>query len=100
MIARKKIQQLREARGWSRSELSRRASLNAVTVGWVEDGRFQPYEIQLQRLAEALGVDFNDRYDLLDDCETEEGRHTGSTQSAIALNQGRRQVKRLTASND
>jgi transcriptional regulator with XRE-family HTH domain len=44
----------REARGWSRSELARRASVNAATVGQIEIGRLIPYDVQLQKIAAAL----------------------------------------------
>jgi transcriptional regulator with XRE-family HTH domain len=63
----KKLQQLREQRGWSRSELARRARLNASTVGWAEDGRFQPYDGQLRKLARALGVPVANACTLLED---------------------------------
>ena len=51
------LQKAREARGWSRAELARRARLNAATVGLIESGRFRPYEGQLRKLAEALDLE-------------------------------------------
>jgi transcriptional regulator with XRE-family HTH domain len=48
---------LREARGWTKAELARRAGLNAATIGWIESGRFRPYTAQIAKLAAALGVD-------------------------------------------
>lgn len=51
----KRITKEREARGWSRAELARRASLNPATVGQVEAGRFVPYFAQLDKIAQALG---------------------------------------------
>jgi len=48
---------LREAKGWSKAELARRAGLNAVTVGQIELRRMAPYEGQLAKLAAALGVE-------------------------------------------
>ena len=45
----------REARGWSRAELARRADMNAATVGQIEAGRFIPYPAQLRKIAVALG---------------------------------------------
>lgn len=50
-----RLRQEREARNWSRSELARRAVLNAVTVSTIESGRLLPYDIQLEKLAKALG---------------------------------------------
>ena len=48
------LKKLREERGWSKAELARRAGLNASTVGWIESGRFRPYDGQLLKLAAAL----------------------------------------------
>lgn len=50
----KTITRERESRGWSRAELSRRAGLNAATVGQIEAGRLVPYSVQLDKIAEAL----------------------------------------------
>jgi transcriptional regulator with XRE-family HTH domain len=47
---------MRERRGWSKSELARRAGLNQTTVSAVESGRLIPYDTQLLKLAKALGV--------------------------------------------
>jgi ribosome-binding protein aMBF1 (putative translation factor) len=52
----KRLQQEREARGWSRAELARRAHLNPGTVGLIEVGRFVPYPGQVAKLARALGL--------------------------------------------
>lgn len=56
----------REAQGMSRSELARRAALNASTVGQIEAGRFIPYPGQLAKLAAALGYE-GDPKTLLDE---------------------------------
>ena len=50
------LTRLREQRGWSKSELARRAGLNQSTVSAVENGRAVPYDSQLEKLASALGV--------------------------------------------
>jgi ribosome-binding protein aMBF1 (putative translation factor) len=47
---------MRMARGWSRSELARRARMTAADVGKIEAGRLLPYDSQLRKLARALGV--------------------------------------------
>lgn len=44
----------REARGWSKSELARRAGLNQATVQVIENARMRPYPSQLEKLARAL----------------------------------------------
>ena len=51
----KVITQEREARGWSRAELGRHARLHPSRVGQCENGRAVPYDIELERLAAALG---------------------------------------------
>jgi transcriptional regulator with XRE-family HTH domain len=50
------LQARREALGWSRAELARRAGLNATTVGLIESGRLLPYDSQLVKLAAALNL--------------------------------------------
>ena len=54
------LRELREARGWSKAELARRAELNPTTVGWIESGRFRPYPVQLEKLARALDLTVED----------------------------------------
>ena len=51
-----KLTRYRELKGWSRSELARRARLHASDVGKFENGRAVPYESQLKKLARALGI--------------------------------------------
>ena len=46
---------LRKSRGWSKSELARRAHMNAGTVSLVESGRLKPYPAQIAKIARALG---------------------------------------------
>jgi transcriptional regulator with XRE-family HTH domain len=46
----------RLARGWSRSELARRAGLSARAVLLYEDKGFRPRTATLARLAQALGL--------------------------------------------
>ena len=45
----------REARGWSKSELGRQARLHPARVGQGENGRAILYDVELARLAAALG---------------------------------------------
>lgn len=60
------IRHARESRGWSRTELARRARLNPVTVGQIESGRLIPYPSQLKKLARALALDLEEVESLLD----------------------------------
>jgi len=60
------LTRLREARGWSRSELARRAKMTAADVGKIEAGRLRPYDSQLRKLARALGVPPRDANCLLE----------------------------------
>lgn len=61
----KKITLLREKRGWSKSELSRRARMTPADVGRIESGRLQPYESQLRKLALALEISEDQAHTLL-----------------------------------
>lgn len=51
-----RVRELREALGLSKSELGRRAGVNQTTISQIESGRFIPYEVQVKKLARALGV--------------------------------------------
>jgi transcriptional regulator with XRE-family HTH domain len=51
-----RLQVAREARGWTKAELARRARMNQVTVGQIEAGRLVPYASQIKKLARALGL--------------------------------------------
>jgi ribosome-binding protein aMBF1 (putative translation factor) len=44
----------REARGWSKSELARRANMNQSTIGVIESGRQKPYPIQIEKIQKAF----------------------------------------------
>jgi len=54
----------REARGWTKRELGARADLHPSRVGVIENGRVVPYDVELARLAHALGFT-GDPHDLL-----------------------------------
>lgn len=51
-----KIQELREAKGWSRSELARQARMDAGDVSKIERGILVPYPGQVLKIAKALDV--------------------------------------------
>ena len=57
----------RTRRGWTKSELARRARLNATTVSMIESGRWKPYPVQVRKLADALDWPPSDADRLLDD---------------------------------
>lgn len=57
----------REARGWSRAELARRARMGAPDVGKIEAGRVRPYEAQLRKLGKALGMSAQEAGRLLEE---------------------------------
>lgn len=50
------LERLRRKRGWSQAQLARTAQLNQSTVCSIEKGHLFPYQIQLVKLAKALGV--------------------------------------------
>lgn len=45
----------REARRWSRAELGRQSRLHPSRVGQAENGRALLYDVEMQRIAAALG---------------------------------------------
>lgn len=57
---------LREEQNLSKSALSRKANMNASTIGWIESGRYLPYEVQLEKIAAALGYE-GDPQDLMNE---------------------------------
>ena len=63
-----RLQRLREAKGLSKSKLSRMADLNPASVSWAESRGFRLYDVQLERLASALGYAGSPE-DLLDEVE-------------------------------
>ena len=60
----------RETRGWSKSELGGQARLHPARVGQGENGRALLYDVELARLAKALGWT-GDPADLLKDVDHE-----------------------------
>ena len=51
------MKRFREKRGMSKADLARATGMQAGTIGWIESGRFIPYDSQLANIANALGVD-------------------------------------------
>jgi transcriptional regulator with XRE-family HTH domain len=62
-----RIRSERIRRGWSQSELARRAGFNSNTVCLIENRRFRPYPKQLRKLAKALDIPPSAEQALLDD---------------------------------
>ena len=51
-----KMMLIREDRGITRAELSRRAGMQANMIAWIETGRFHPYPSQIEKIAKSLSV--------------------------------------------
>jgi ribosome-binding protein aMBF1 (putative translation factor) len=60
----------REACGWSKAELGRQARLHPARVGQAENGRALLYDVEVERLASALGW-VGDPAELLKDVDHE-----------------------------
>jgi ribosome-binding protein aMBF1 (putative translation factor) len=65
------LERERRSRGWSRSELGRRARLDGSLLAKIEGGRIKPYEGQLRRIAAALRWPARDGTGLLDKVPTD-----------------------------
>ena len=50
-----KLERLRQNK--TQTQLARETGVKAGMIGWIESGRFIPYEIHLVKIADALGVD-------------------------------------------
>ena len=62
------LTRLRQARGWSKSELGRRSGVNQVTISVIEARRLAPYASQMRKLAQALDYE-GDPAELLGEME-------------------------------
>ncbi|MEG0419035.1 MAG: helix-turn-helix transcriptional regulator [Gordonibacter sp.] len=51
-----KMMAVREGRGITRAELSRRVGMQANMIAWIETGRFYPYPSQIEKIAKNLEV--------------------------------------------
>ena len=51
------MKEIRESRGMTKAQLARETKMQAGLIGWIESGRFIPYESQLKNIAKVLGVD-------------------------------------------
>jgi transcriptional regulator with XRE-family HTH domain len=52
-------------RGWSKSELARRATMTASDIGKIESERLVPYESQLMKIARAFGMPVDEAFLLM-----------------------------------
>ena len=57
-----KIQELREAKGYSQEKLAYLADMDRVSVGYIEQGRRSPKLSTLYRLAKCLDVSVSDLF--------------------------------------
>lgn len=53
-----RLTQEREARGWSKTDLARRASMQGARLGQIENGRAVPPRGSVELLRVALALDF------------------------------------------
>lgn len=58
-----RLTKLREAKGWSRSELARRAAVGIADISRIESGRMLAYRCQAERIAHVLGVRVEELFD-------------------------------------
>jgi len=49
------LEKQRVSKGKNRSDLARDAKMQPGMICWIETGRFKPYDVQLKKLADALG---------------------------------------------
>lgn len=56
----RKIQDFREAKGYSQEQLARLADMDRVSIGYIEQGRRTPKISTLYKLAKCLGVNVAD----------------------------------------
>jgi transcriptional regulator with XRE-family HTH domain len=69
---------LRERKGWSRLELARRSRNAPSAISCFESGRVIPYEVQLRRIARALGWPVADAHRLLEPIADDDDRRSHS----------------------
>jgi ribosome-binding protein aMBF1 (putative translation factor) len=65
------LQKARIDRGFTKAELSRRTRIQPGIIGWIEEGRFKPYDNQLMKLAAGLGWQ-DDPADLMNEYRNEQ----------------------------
>lgn len=53
----KLIEVKRREHGLTKAALAKATGITPTMMGWIESGRYTPYRIQLERLADALEVD-------------------------------------------
>ena len=51
------LKKVRESRGLTKAQLARKANMQPGVIGWIESGRFVPYESQLNNIAAVLKVE-------------------------------------------
>lgn len=64
----KKAKKLRIDQSMTLADEARAASMQQGMIGWIESGRFIPYNSQLQKMAKALGYE-GDPNDLLEEVD-------------------------------
>lgn len=51
----KRTKKIRIDKDLTKADVSRITGMQAGTIGWIESGKFTPYDSQLEKLAKALG---------------------------------------------
>ena len=51
------LEQIRKKQGKTKADLARAAEMQQSVIGWIESGRFVPYDSQLEKIAAALEWD-------------------------------------------
>lgn len=65
----KLLTKMREAKGWSKFDLSRKTKIHPASVGKFESGRLLPYPVELAKIAKALNFG-GDPQTLLEEVES------------------------------
>ncbi|MCL2745897.1 MAG: helix-turn-helix domain-containing protein [Coriobacteriia bacterium] len=55
------MEKVRRERGMTKTDVARKAKIQQGLLGWIESGRFTPYDSQLEKIAAALEWDGDPR---------------------------------------
>jgi transcriptional regulator with XRE-family HTH domain len=63
------LQRIREQKGWSKSEVARRARMHSGDYSKIERKILRPYSSQLLKIARAVGIPAAEAHTLLDEVQ-------------------------------